>query len=245
MAVNSPFSVATVTDGRWESLSLFVGSFNERTDRPDLCEVLLIDNANLDLADTREWLRSLRCQQGRLIINTGRRSISTNWNRCINEAANEWILVLNDDIEFTKSWDSQLRRYIIREGYGFYAMCKPNSFSGFAVNRSFFAKHGPFREEYTGGGYEDEDFFLTVARNLGLRTKREVLESKEGIFSLPHEEDRGLFVHKPLSKDRKWHWSKANANREVFQRIWKEVRRPGTDTYQGKGGKHYVYLLNS
>ncbi len=237
---NLNFTVGTITDGRWDTISKLIESFNKNTVSKNRCKILLTDNCNYDKKDLTPILNSFENDNKELIINLERKSISYNWHQIIENAKTDWIVILNDDSMFMPNWDYELEEYISKIDKGFFALCIPNSFSGFAIKKEFYNKYGPFRQEYPGGGYEDEDFCLEILRKSGLRTSKDLTSKK--IFVFANEENRGLITHYKNSKFKKGNWSNYNLNEPIFKKYWEETKSPNENSYQGKSNKWYNYL---
>jgi len=243
------FALVIPTDGRKKCLDLLRQSFNFNTAFPENFHLYFIDNKNVHAEEINylDYLNLWDVASYELIINPERRSIAFNWDKGISwNVTAEWVIVLNDDIEFTRGWDDQLWDKINADdkSTGLYLISKPNSFSGFAINQDFYKMVGPFRPEYKGGGFEDEDFFLMAGKVFNHHTAADLLNLGP-VFSFPFSESRGLINHRPIEEyNSKSHWSKENENKEIFERFWKRVKIPTKKTYQGKSGGHYIYIDN-
>jgi len=239
--MNTPFdfTIGTISVDREESLELFRDSFVKNTSNSYNIETVLVSNTEPHMK-RREWLGSFSNGSRTHLMNAIPESCSANWHKIMQAASNEWVIILNDDIEFVKDWDLQFMQLVYEKDFGCFGLCSPNSFSGFAISKTFYAEHGPFRKDYVTGGHEDEDFTLCVAKNKGLHTFAEVRE--KAIYFLWTEEERRLFIHRPVMSYRSKSWVRQNRNKPIFDRFWKTVPGPTPETYQGKCGKHYLYV---
>lgn len=239
-------ALAIPTDGRKKCLEVLRDSFNRNTKHPQNIHLFFIDNKNIHAEEIHylTYLDGWKCGSYELATNEKRKSISHNWNMGITcNSSYAWVGVLNDDVEFLPNWDVELERKITEDNgkKGLYLISKPNSFSGFVISQKLFDRVGAFRVEYPGGGYEDEDYFLSIGKEYGHRSVASLL-SIGPIYSYPFSESRGLVKHRPLRDYAGKHWSKENKNKAVFEKFWKRMAEPSDRTYQGKSGGHYLYI---
>jgi len=216
------FTVAVATPGRIDSLELLKKSFNETTSKPNRIEFIFIDNANTFDLDLSDWLDDLNAEKKRFIKNETSQSVAQFWHRFIVIAEYNWVILVNDDVLFTSKWDKRLEGLISdNPSFGMFLMCLPQQFSGFAINKEFYEKYGPFRQEYPRGGWEDIDFFMTVALKAGCKSRKEIYD--QCIYPADGLEGGPLIKHHIL-RDSKYRRSWNHAmNFRVFEKYWERV----------------------
>lgn len=224
-------SVTIVTDGRMKCLENLRQSFNDNTAYPERMDLMLIDNKNSNGVDLVDFAEGFKCNSF-LFELYERLPLASAWNYSVDHAAFPWVAVLNDDIIFKPGWDKIFFDNITPE-IDMYCICQPNSFSGFVINRRLW-KDLKFREEYTSGGYEDEDYFLSLAHKYGCRTSKETFTKAIKLFY----GDDCLLKHVPIvdKQRKKWDFSE---NEKVFSKYWKKSSESNIDSVQGKNGNWY------
>lgn len=221
------FTVAVATPGRVDSLKLLKESFNVATSESNKIEFIFMDNANQFSLDLSNWLNDLNVGKKRFIRNENGQSVAQFWHRFIELAEHDWVLLVNDDVLFTPKWDRELEKLILdNPDFGMFLLCLPQQFSGFAINKEFYRKYGPFRQEYPRGGWEDIDFFLTVTLKTGCRNRKEVYSRH--IYPADRIKGGPLIQHH-IIHDSKYRRSWNHAiNFRVFEKYWERV-----DTLEG------------
>lgn len=250
--------MGVVTDGRWDSMELLRDSWNRHTKTPQEYEVILVDNANFDKKSMRDWVPLFKSKECKLIVQETRRACAHNWNRIVKEAKHDWVVIVNDDSVFCHDhWDVILQNRIKEKpGFKFFALCQPNSFSGFAVHKKFWWDMGGMREEYVTAGLEDEDFWLECQRRLGYTNGVQLLQSV--FYSFPRHEKKPLMAHKPLihSPLRRAYWGVEKKNKPIFEKYWRALTadewmkikdsKTTAESFgsilEGKAGRRYVYI---
>lgn len=217
------FTIAVITPGRLDSLNLLKPSFIDQTEKPEDIEFIFMDNANTFGLDLSAWLDDLNVGKKKFIKNKTSQGVTRFWHRIIQLATYDWIILLNDDILFTPAWDVRLAKLIEKNpSFGIFLICQRQMFSGFAINKDFYRKVGPFRQEYTGGGREDEDFFMTTALKLGCKNTEEMISKHVyTVYRLREiDKEKYLFLHFQIvgSKYRK-EWDH-RINIPIFEKYW-------------------------
>jgi hypothetical protein len=221
------FSLLVPTNANLVGLDLLRDSLIKRTVDPSRVQFVLLDNANTRGVDLRPWVADFSRQWPEasieLLVAEERTGYSAACQRLLGAARNEYPVFLNDDVIAEPRWDLLLETLIADVGHVDCWLLTdplPHEWSGWACRRSFLERY-PFRTEFPGGYYEDDDLYLRVAVDAGLRLKDEVYRS--AIYCLPYVEGRRLFFHQPEPKSPgagKWD---LEANVPTFLKHWRVV----------------------
>jgi len=232
------FSVVVATDARIDSLAELKSSFNLCTQLKERIEFVFIDNNNRHGIELVFLAWDFEAGEKKFIRNDVRLSVVAYWQQSMEEASYDWVVLCDDDDVFLDSWDTKLQSLIERNPtFEIFLICHPNGFSGIALTKDFYEKYGPFRPEFTGGGWEDDDFFLQIALKSDCRTREEVFD--EMIYNAYRREGDVLLQHKPLhSSPYRAEWDHSE-NKRIFDRFWKEVPEGTEGAIQGKNMKFY------
>lgn len=98
-------------------------------------------------------------------------SFSSLVNGCVEKCNTEVIILMSDKM---RPCDNDIYKTItlINEGYAFVGLYR---FGFFGFKKELFRKIGPLDERYTGGGYEDDDFYIRLKEaNLAMYLSHEV-----------------------------------------------------------------------
>jgi len=216
--------IVTITDGRWNALEKFANSIGGFDD-------LIVINNGCSQVRLAEMFVGVTFMKG-----VG--SIARNWNLGIENSGEYWTVVVNDDVVFIPGWRDELWKLIrSKPTFDMFTICHPNSFSGFCISRDLW-NDTKFFEGYVGGGYEDEDWFLTLEKKHGMHWKKEVYA--KFVYNLMDREGSYLMHHEPTRETR--HWLATNLNKPIFDGRWREVLDTGSEVYEGKSGKKYICL---
>lgn len=230
-------SLIVPTNGMIQRLSAFFDSFRN-TMYPNDAELILIDNANehklgfAGLVD--DWRRTYRANI-RLITLPKATGLTKMWDLGAKEASNNWMMFLNDDILFTKNWDIKFQ-LMVEQNYGIniYLLCNPYGWSGWGCNRNFL-KEFPFRTEFPGIYFEDDDIYLRVAHANNLKTKHDVYHGP--IYDQFTRDGESLFIHKHINDPKRNIF--LEGNEKMFRKLWIKCSPNDPDAIQGKNGRDY------
>lgn len=170
-----------------------------------------------------------------------RSGLAQMWNWAMDMAKTDHVVLCNDDCISRYDWPAKVSMYYRVTQQPIHLICTPNGFSGFCVYKPFWHHFG-FRNEYPGGYYEDEDYFLSVASANGITKHKYMMER---FFLSYHDTSRMVpFKHQPMHiKDgvarayTKWN---KRENFDVFVKYWKEVPKGTENAIEGKGGGFYL-----
>lgn len=92
---------------------------------------------------------------------SGYPSFSSIVNRCVAGSSAEYVIIMSDKVKPRKEhvdWTINL----LNRGYGFVALYR---FAFFACSKELFRLIGGLDENYVGGGYEDDDFYIRLVES--------------------------------------------------------------------------------
>ncbi len=231
--MNRRLTVAVVSDTgvRKSRLDSFIGQMRE-TFPLRISRVLVINNGGKHLGKD-----SLGSGNFKILNTTSRIGLSSCWNAAMENAEFEWVLICNDDLIFPKGWVKDFQNILQQNpNRHVFLLSNPNGFSCFAITKTFWKKISGFREGFPGGYYEDDDFFLRVAKMAGLRYKKDMMKSI--FYSHFDETGKTLIKHSPEYFERVPGWNK-HENKVFFDNFWQLTYNEDPDGIENKNGVWY------
>jgi hypothetical protein len=140
------------------------------------------------------------------IINCDNKPLAKAWNWCVSQSPTEWVLISNDDVEFTTGWWEAFQKYKER-----YLWIGPSHC--FCINKKLFKKIGPFDENFSYFGFEDDDYLIRMRKSklpimYGTSNKFPYKGDRFAKFIIHHHKDRIDF-------------GENNPNHQYFYKKWK------------------------
>lgn len=236
------YTLYTITNyQRKDLVSRFVNSF-QNTTPIDLVELVVVENGdNMNSASLEHYIFSRTANFPFTYIDlVDRQGLARVWNICVEESKTDWVIICNDDCIFKHRWIESLALQIEENGNKTFLLSMPNGFSAFAIHKDTWKKYGGFRDEFTSGYYEDDDFFLRCGCTEGLHTKQEIID--KCFFSYADTYGAGLLDHVP-SLPGQSHFKKWNKeeNFKIFNQHWEEVPKGTPNAIENKNHKWYLY----
>jgi hypothetical protein len=173
---------------RFESLKHLVNQVRMRCDNQIIIAVNGNHNEPFDEQYRKELLLfTANVSNCFVIMFTEFRSLSKLWNEIVIHSSNEYVYLLNDDLEFHNSSVFHVIEKMINEGNELF-MCPINSWSHFVISKTLLDTLGYFDERLLGIGEEDGDIEWRYIERFHERVKGVALH---GIFN------KGEYEHKP------------------------------------------------